>query len=135
MLKRCVRLFLLTLIFSLGVSAQELVSNKPASADDKTTQEQVNRLFSQWDKPDSPGAALIAYKDGQVIYKRGYGIANLEYDVPITTSTIFHVASVSKQFTAFSITMLAKQGKLSLDDDVHKYLPELPDFGKTITIS
>jgi CubicO group peptidase (beta-lactamase class C family) len=135
MLKRCGFLSLVTLTFCLNASAQALVGNKSASADDKTTQEQVNRLFSQWDKPDSPGAALIVYRDGQVIYKRGYGIANLEYDIPITPSTIFHVASVSKQFTAFAITMLAKQGKLSLDDDVHKYLPELPDFGKTITIN
>ena len=105
MLKRCGSLLLLTLIFSLGASAQALEGNKSASVDDKATQEQVNRLFSQWDRPDSPGAALIVYRDGQVIYKRGYGIANLEYDVPITPSTIFHVASVSKQFTAFAITM------------------------------
>ena len=96
--------------------------------------DKVDRLFVAWDKPDSPGCALAVIKDGKVIYKRGYGTANLEYDVPITPSTVFHVASVSKQFTAFAVTMLASQGKLSLDDDIRKYLPEVADFGKTITI-
>src|SRR6185503_8290371 len=79
--------------------------------------EKVDRLFISWDKPDSPGCALAVIKDGRVVYKRGYGAANLEYNIPITPSTVFHVASVSKQFTAFAITMLANQGKLSLDDD------------------
>jgi CubicO group peptidase (beta-lactamase class C family) len=96
--------------------------------------EKLDRLFIAWDRPDSPGCALAVIKDGKIIYKRGYGIANLEYNVPITPSTVFHVASVSKQFTAFAVAMLAAQGKLSLDDDIHKYLPEVPDFGKTITI-
>ena len=96
--------------------------------------EKVDQLFSEWDKWDSPGAALAVIKDGSIIYKRGYGSANLEYNIAITPSTIFHVASVSKQFTAFAITMLAQEGKLALDDDVRKYLTEVPDFGKTITI-
>jgi len=96
--------------------------------------EKVDQLFSEWDKWDSPGAALAVIKDGSIIYKRGYGSANLEYNIAITPSTIFHVASVSKQFTACAITMLAQEGKLALDDDVRKYLPEVPDFGKTITI-
>lgn len=61
-------------------------------------------------------------------------MANLEYDIPIGPSTIFHIASESNQFTAFCIVLLAQQGKLSLDDDIRKYLPELPDFGKKITI-
>jgi hypothetical protein len=98
-------------------------------------QAKVDKLFAALDKPDSPGAALAIVRDGTVIYKRGYGIANLEYGIPITPATIFHVASVSKQFTAFAITLLAQQGKLSFDDDIRKYLPEVPDFGKTITIN
>jgi CubicO group peptidase (beta-lactamase class C family) len=96
--------------------------------------ESVDRLFISWDKPDSPGCSLAVIKDGKVIYQRGYGSANLEYNIPITPSTVFHVASVSKQFTAFAIAMLANQGKLSLDDDIRKHLPEIHDFGKTITI-
>jgi CubicO group peptidase (beta-lactamase class C family) len=94
----------------------------------------VDQLFATWDKPESPGAAIAVIKDGAVVYKRGYGSANLEYNVPITPQTVFHVASVSKQFTAFAIALLANQGKLSLDDDIRKHLPELPDFGKKITI-
>ncbi len=95
---------------------------------------QVDKVFDKWDKPDSPGCALGVYRDGQIVYKRGYGMADLNDDVPITPATVFHVASMSKQFTAASIALLAQQGKLSLDDDVHKYIPELPDFGERITI-
>lgn len=102
--------------------------------EDDSISVKVDKLFSEWDKPGSPGASLAVIKDGSVVYKKGYGYAHLEYDIPITFSTVFHVASVSKQFTAFAITMLADQGKLSLDDDIRKHLPEVPDFGKTIKI-
>jgi CubicO group peptidase (beta-lactamase class C family) len=94
----------------------------------------VDKVFEKWDRPDSPGCALGIYKDGQIVYKRGYGMANLNDDVPITPATVFHVAAMSKQFTAASILLLAQQGKLSLDDDVHKYIPELPNFGESITL-
>jgi CubicO group peptidase (beta-lactamase class C family) len=73
-------------------------------------------------------------RDGQVIYENGYGMANLELDVPITPASIFHVASVSKQFTAMAIALLARDGKLSLDDDIRRYLPEIPNYGHRITI-
>lgn len=94
----------------------------------------IDQLFAVWDKKGFPGAAVAVVKDGEIVFKRGYGSANLEYDIPITPSTVFHIASVSKQFTAFAIATLAQQGKLSLDDDIRKYLPEVPDFGKKITI-
>jgi CubicO group peptidase (beta-lactamase class C family) len=77
---------------------------------------------------------LGIYKDGSILYKHGYGMANLNDDIPITPATVFHVASISKQFTAASILLLVQQGKLSLDDDVQKYIPELPDFGERITL-
>ncbi|KAA3641262.1 MAG: serine hydrolase [Bacteroidetes bacterium] len=99
-----------------------------------TPEEQVDELFLPWDNTDSPGASVAVVKDGKIVHKNGYGMANLEYDIPNTPSTIFHIASVSKQFTAFSILLLEKQGKLSLDDDVRKHIPEVPDFGKTITL-
>jgi CubicO group peptidase (beta-lactamase class C family) len=95
---------------------------------------QVDKVFEKWDKPDSPGCALGIYKDGQIVYKRGYGMADLNDGVLITPATVFHVASMSKQFTAASVVLLVRQGKLSLDDDVRKYIPELPDFGERITI-
>jgi len=94
----------------------------------------VDKLFEKWNSIDSPGAAVAIIKDGMVVYRKGFGSAQLEYNIPITPSTVFHVASVSKQFTAMAITMLEAAGKLSADDDVRKYVPEIADFGKTITL-
>jgi CubicO group peptidase (beta-lactamase class C family) len=99
-----------------------------------TTEGRLEQVLDEWSRPDAPGVAVSVVRDGQVVSARGLGAANLEYDVPITPSTVFHVASVSKQFTAFAVMLLARDGKLSLDDDVRKYLPEVPDFGRTITI-
>jgi CubicO group peptidase (beta-lactamase class C family) len=95
---------------------------------------QIDQLFEDWSRPNTPGAAVSVIKDGQVVYTKGFGSANLEYNIPITPKTIFHAASLSKQFTAFAILLLEEDGKLSLDDDVRKYIPEVPDFGKTITL-
>ena len=111
-----------------------LVTTAPAQNGKDPLTKKVDDLFATWDKPESPGAAIAVIKDGAVVYKRGYGSANLEYNIPITPQTVFHVASVSKQFTAFAVALLANQGKLSLDDDIRKHLPEVPDFGKKITI-
>ncbi len=72
--------------------------------------------------------------DGKVVYKNGFGLANMEYDIPNTPSTIFHVASVSKQFTAMCILLLESEGKLNINDDIRKYIPEMPDLGHVITI-
>jgi len=83
----------------------------------------------------TPGATVAIQKDGKTIFSKGYGYADLESERKNTPATIFHIASVSKQFTAFSMAMLSDQGKLSLDDDIRKYLPELHDFGTTITIN
>jgi CubicO group peptidase (beta-lactamase class C family) len=94
----------------------------------------VDRIFAAWDRPGSPGAALAVIEDGKVAYARGYGSANLEYDVPITGDTVFHVASVSKQFTAAAVLALAEDGKLGLDDDVRLHLPWVPAFGPRITV-
>ena len=100
----------------------------------ETLEAQVDQLFTEWNRSDSPGAALAVTRDGEVIYQQGYGMANLEYDIPITTTTIFDIASVSKQFAAFAIVTLSHEGKFSLDDDIRTYLPDVPDFGNTITI-
>jgi len=95
----------------------------------------TDQLFAPWDKAGSPGAAIAVIRDGKIIYKNGYGEANLEYHIPITSETVFHMASVSKQFTAYAIAVMAQQGKISLDDDIRKYIQEIPDFGEKITIS
>ena len=96
---------------------------------------QVDQLMYIWDNRETPGAAIAVVEDGEITFNKGYGMSNLEYDIPITPSSIFHIASVSKQFTAFSILLLEQEGKLSLDDDVRKYIPEVPDFGTTITLN
>jgi len=87
------------------------------------TVKKIDSLFKKWDAPGKPGYAIGIVRNDSLIYAKGYGTANLEYNVPISPEIIFHMASVSKQFTAFSIILLAQQGKLNLDDDIHKYLP------------
>lgn len=129
-----VRVILISLLLLTVIAASNTCKKSLSKKSDEVLAAEVDKLFSTWDKPDSPGASLAVIRKGEVIYKKGYGSANLEYDVPITPSTVFHVASVSKQFTAFAVAMLAHQGKLWLDDDIRRHLPEVPDFGKTITI-
>ncbi len=99
-----------------------------------TPERRINQLFCNYSEKNGPGAAIAVVQNGKIQYGNGFGLANLEYDIPITPSTIFHIASVSKQFTAYAILLLEKEGKLSLDDDVRKFIPEVPDFGKTITL-
>jgi CubicO group peptidase (beta-lactamase class C family) len=94
----------------------------------------VDKIFERYARQDCPGCALGVAQDGKVLYARGYGMSNLEYSVPITPATIFEAGSVSKQFTTGAIQILARQGKLSLDDDIRKFLPEVPNFGPKITI-
>jgi CubicO group peptidase (beta-lactamase class C family) len=94
----------------------------------------VDAVFKDYDSATSPGCAVAVFQDGAVLYKRAYGMANLDHDVRLTPASVFHVASVSKQFTAAAILLLAQDGKLAVEDDIRKYLPELPDFGKKITI-
>jgi CubicO group peptidase (beta-lactamase class C family) len=105
-----------------------------AGVDSASQSAQVDQLFAEWDKPTSPGCALAVMRDGHVIYERGYGMADLDHNVKITPTTVFHVASMSKQFTAASVLMLAQEGKLSLDDQATKYVPELPNFGVPIAL-
>jgi CubicO group peptidase (beta-lactamase class C family) len=101
---------------------------------DSKAQAGVDEIFLDLTKPGSPGCALAVARDGKIIYEKGYGLANIEENVAIAPSTVFDIGSTSKQFTAASILLLEKQGKLSVNDDVRKYIPELPDYGKKITI-
>lgn len=99
-----------------------------------TAAEQMDAFLANYNTVDAPGLAIDVMKNGVSVYRKGYGMADLEHSIPITPNTVFHVASVSKQFTAFSILMLAKEGRLSLDDDVRQYIPELPVYAHPITI-
>src|SRR5215831_19222613 len=121
------RILVLPVILALAAAAQP----QPADAG---MAGKVDRIFERWNSSTSPGCALAVMRDGHVIYKRGYGMADLDHDVAISPGSVFHVASISKQFTAAAIVLLAQEGKLSLDDEVRKYIPELPDFGQKITI-
>lgn len=128
-------------VFVLTVSALTLLRGAVAALADTSagvtssdSASQVEALFQPWNKLTVPGAAVAVVHHGKVVYEKGFGCANLEYDIPIKPETIFHVASVSKQFTAMAVVLLEQDGKLSIDDEVHKYLPELPDYGHPITL-
>jgi CubicO group peptidase (beta-lactamase class C family) len=114
------------LLILLSFSVIALDQNKDVQA--------IDNLFKEWDKPEVPGAALGVIKDGKLIYSNGYGIADLEHDIDITSSSVFYIGSVSKQFVTFSILLLEEQGKIDLDDSIQKYLPDFPDYGKPLTI-
>jgi CubicO group peptidase (beta-lactamase class C family) len=105
-----------------------------ASSLPDSTARAIDRVFNAWSNNDGPGCAVGVSRDGSPIVERGYGMANLETNTPITPASIFHVASVSKQFTAMAIMLLVHDGKLSVDDNIRKYIPEIPDYGTPITI-
>jgi CubicO group peptidase (beta-lactamase class C family) len=119
-----------------AVSLATLVFPSPSrgQSDDAALQRKVDQVFAAYDKPDSPGCALGVVRDGNLIYKRGYGQGSLELGVPLSSESVFYMGSVSKQFTAASVVLAAEQGYLSLDDDIRKWVPELPDYGKTVTL-
>jgi CubicO group peptidase (beta-lactamase class C family) len=125
MLNRSFFLFVFAFAITTNVSAQGLPDS---------TIKKINGFFDQWNKPGSPGCAVGIVINDSLIFSKGYGMASLEYGIPISNQTIFHMASVSKQFTAFSIVLLATMGKLSLDDDIRKYLQWFPDLKEKITI-
>jgi len=121
------------LIFSVGLGAREIFeASSPVS--EKNLASQIDRLLLDVYKPDGPGAAILVKKQGKVILHKGYGLANLELNVPIGPDMIFRLGSITKQFTAVAILMLAEEGKLSLQDEITKFLPDYPTQGKKITI-
>ena len=94
----------------------------------------VDGVFAEWNRRDSPGCALGVYRNGAIAYERGYGMADLEHDVPIAPDTVFYVGSLSKQFTAFAAALAIQQGSLSASDSIRKFLPELPPYADPITV-
>ncbi len=112
----------LRMLFSVAALAQDVPNQK------------VDQIFSVYDKPGSPGCSLGVIRDGEFVYRKAYGLASLELAVPLSSQSVFYMASVSKQFTAASVVLAAERGYLSLDDDVRKYIPELPDYGHVITL-
>lgn len=94
----------------------------------------TDQLLSRYDSDESPGAAVQVWRDGRTLYSKAYGMANLAYGTPFATDTRTNIGSTSKQFTAFAVMLQADRGKLSLDDDIRKHIPELPAFDETITV-
>ena len=99
-----------------------------------STIKKIDSLFLKWNVAYSPGCTVGIIRNDSLIFFKGYGMANLEYAISNEPQTLFHMASVSKQFTAFSIVLLARQGKLNMNDDIHKWLPRFPDLKEKITI-
>ncbi|MEM7431615.1 MAG: serine hydrolase domain-containing protein [Pseudomonadota bacterium] len=95
----------------------------------------IDQLFVRYSTGDSPGCSVGVYQSGEIVFSKGYGFANIEHRIPNSATTKFRIASVSKQFAAAAIALLAEDGKLSIEDDVRKYFPDLPDYGTTITIA
>lgn len=122
----------LSVILVFGIAAQKAVVCQAYTHTALT--DKVDDLFEQWDKSDSPGAAVGIIKDGRIIYARGYGMANLEYDLPWTSQTPSRTGSISKQFVAMCVALLVEQGKLSFDDDIRKYFPDWPVYDGPITL-
>lgn len=104
------------------------------SATSQNTSNKIDNLFTDWKKDNNPGGVVMVSHKNKLIFSKAYGLANISYNIPNDKETVFNTGSVSKQFTAMGIVLLQLEGKLSIDDDIHKYLPELNDFGKPITI-
>ncbi|GAB5473837.1 MAG: hypothetical protein Mars2KO_19360 [Maribacter sp.] len=105
-----------------------------AQKTDTALLKEVNTIFKTYDNLKTPGVAVGFIQNGELIFSKGYGMADLEHNIPINTKSVFSLASVSKQFTVFAVLLLEEQGRLSLDDDIKKYLPHFPNYNKIITL-
>ena len=121
--------FLTILFIGLFIIAPDLEAQKKDPLIEK-----VDKIFEKWDKSNSPGCALGIIKDGKFIYRKGYGMANLEHDIPIDSQSVFRIGSTSKQFTAMCIALLEEEEKLSVADSIRKHIPEMPAYADNITI-
>ena len=124
-------------VVAMVVGLIAFCNGQPAAVSNRSSEHpepRVDALFAQWARPDAPGCSAAVSQGGNILYEHGYGMANVELGVPITPRTIFHAASVAKTFTAMSILLLAQRGKLSLDDDVRKYIPEFPEYRNRLTL-
>ncbi len=122
------RLLVIVIAVSVGNGCHGGVST-PRAADVA-----IDALFAEWNTPDSPGCGVGVSRNGTMVVERGYGMADLQQKVPITRSTVFDPASIAKPFAALSVMLLAEQGKLSLDDEVWRYVPEWVDRQDRVTI-
>lgn len=125
------RSVLLVKVFSIAWLL--VLSSYAVAQKSKNVSLKIDSLFASYNS-NTPGVAVAIVKDGKVVFKKAYGMADLSYNIPVTPQTVFNIASVSKQFTAFAIYLLEDEGRLSFEDDVRKYIPELPDYGVPVRI-
>lgn len=130
---RLIRFFGLALLVATAAVVVPLYGQPPAAQPAQQLEPQVDRIFERWTSA-TPGCAVGVSVRGTPVLTKAYGMADLEHGVPNTADTIFEAGSVSKQFTAAAVLLLAREGKLSLDDPARKYLPELPDYGRPLLI-
>jgi CubicO group peptidase (beta-lactamase class C family) len=114
------------------VVAALLMTTMPAYAQYLT--QQIDAVFSTYASQDAPGMAVLVLRDGKIVFEGAYGLADLEHRLPITSKTDFRLASLTKQFTATGIMLLAHDGRLRYDDRITRFFPEFPAYGKQITV-
>ncbi len=129
-------------IFQLFVMTVFIISSGFVSAFAQETSQfqnqpsdKIDALFMPWNRNDAAGVSVAIMKGDMVIYKRGFGLANIEHNIPIKPDTPFQIASITKQFTAFAALSLVADGKVALNDDIRKYIPELYENNNVITVS
>ena len=120
-----------TIVVGASIGSAQFTVAQESQAD---VARRVDEVFAEWNSTSSPGCALGVIKNGDFIHRRGYGMASLELGVALSSESVFYIGSTSKQFVSASILLAEEQGYLSLDDDIRKFLPEIPDYGNTITI-
>jgi CubicO group peptidase (beta-lactamase class C family) len=131
MIRVTTALALIGALHAVVAPAGRIHAQEPQAA---SLERRVDSLFASYTRGATPGVAIAVVRDGRMLLSKGYGLASLEHRVPITPTTVFDVASVSKQFTGLAVAMLVEQGRVKLTDDIRKYIPELGDVGHTITI-
>ncbi len=121
---------LLNVAFSFGQSG-----NWPSNLDRDTVDIKIGEWIEPYNQLTTPGGIIMVMQDGKIVYQKAFGMANLQHHVPFTEKTLTNIGSTSKQFTAFAIALLERQGLLAFSDDIRKYIPELPDLGQTVTLA
>jgi len=136
--KKCDKFIAFAVLFFSILVMPAVAAAAPAGPAQKTVDDalakRIDAVMAEIYKPGEPGAAIIVRKDGKTIFRKGYGMADMELGVPVEPDMVFRLGSITKQFTAVSILILAEQGKLSLRDEITKVLPDFPTQGRTITI-
>lgn len=125
--------FLSFLLFA-HVSGQSVI-NFPSENTETSIQQKIDQWIEPYNNSYTPGGVILVMRDGAVIFQKAFGMANLQHNIAFTETTITNIGSTSKQFTAFAISMLQKQGLLDFSDDIRKYIPDLPDLGNTVTLA